>query len=151
MIFKKTCPTASPEWGAVVLRPPRDQNWIGGSPSGLQGWTPCGLSWSWAAASAPRRWTCVSWGRTFPVRARWTEPGRPGRAHNSGVPGWTRGRWGWGCLGLKAALQHNNNRSGVNTERPRAQRLQLFIQHKQTIKDTRHHHVTSRWRPHVRC
>ena len=75
-----------------------------GLPSGLQGWTPCGLSWSWAAASAPRRRICVSWGRTFPGRAHWTEPGPGGRAHSSGAPGWTLGRWGWGCPGMRAVL-----------------------------------------------
>lgn len=82
------------------------------SPSDPRGWRSSGLSWSWAAASAPRRRTCVSWDRTSPDPEHWTAPGRQGPARTSSGPGWTPGRWGWVCLWLRTGqrreTEHQN-------------------------------------------
>lgn len=107
----KTCVWVRKLWLTAVAAHGAPRWTGGGSPSCRQEWRPCGLFWSWAVASAPRRRTCASWDRTSPDPARWTEPGRPGRGRRSWAPGWTRGRWGWGCPWRRAELNKRGKES----------------------------------------
>lgn len=93
----------------------------------------CGLSWSSAAAWAPPRWTCASWGQSSGARWRGEDhlkgPCRTCRPHLA------RCRW------VSAAADRTRRRTSKVTHTSRSYSIDSLQQKTKTQKEKRHQHA----------